>query len=98
MDYLVSCMYAPYRDSLAQFFDLVECVGNGDSEIDAENYPNFLSAASAAVELLFSRPRSVPIPEFDVRANGKVEFEWYQSPNKLIATDPSVDLGTNLAH
>lgn len=79
------CTYAPYRDSLEHFLNLVECVGNGESEINEANYPKFLSAAEAAIELLLSRPRSLPLPEFDVRPNGKIEFEWYQGPRNLIS-------------
>jgi hypothetical protein len=78
-------IYAAHRDSVNHFMEIVEDVRAGECEVDAESYSKFLDAAVAAIELLLSRPMSVPLPEIDVRQNGKIEFEWYQSPRKLVS-------------
>jgi hypothetical protein len=78
-------IYAPHRDSVNHFMEIVEDVGAGECEVDLESYHKFLIAADTAIKLLLSRPMSVPLPEIDVRQNGKIEFEWYQNPRKLVS-------------
>lgn len=77
--------YAPYRDSLNHLMEVVQHVSNGECELDALAYPRFVAAAATAIEILIYRPMSVPLPEIDVRQSGKIEFEWYQGPRKLVS-------------
>lgn len=76
--------YAGYRDSLTLFLDMVKHVCNDATDLEPEATPAFYLAASAALELLLSRPSAIPLPHIDVRSNGKIEFEWYENPRKLV--------------
>jgi hypothetical protein len=83
--------YAPYRDSINQLCEMIESVQLGDVELDNKAQSQFMEAAYIAGELLLVRPESIPIPQLDVRDDGKIEFEWYDSPRKLVSFTISRD-------
>jgi hypothetical protein len=77
--------YAPYRESLVELIDVIQFVLDNADELEDGALTHLFTAANLAFELLLSRPSGVPRPHIDFRQNGKIEFEWYETPRKVVS-------------
>lgn len=84
--------FAPYRDSVSQ---LIAGINDVMTEgIDEHSANDLMATLTPAIEFLMARPLDVAPPEVDVWESGKIGFEWYVAPNRIV--DATIDRNRRL--
>ncbi len=76
--------YKPYEDSQNNLVDVAEEALSDQSGLSDVAKTRLRGALFAAHDFLLNRPLGVPIPEVEVWDSGKIGFEWYVAPDKIV--------------
>jgi hypothetical protein len=77
--------YESIRDAMDPLAELVNQVERGEHDLSEMALMTFRGVVEFAGELLLTRPNSIGAPSLDVRDDGRIEFEWYESPRQVVS-------------
>jgi hypothetical protein len=81
--YAGSAVYEHHKDSIYELCSATD-YGKHSPEFDDVAKERLGFAAEHAQDLLTNRPRDVPAPTVEAWENGRIVFEWYTTPSRIV--------------
>lgn len=77
-------IFEPYKRSILELYAAAVHATSEESDLSADAKQRVCAVMPHAEDFLTNRPYRVPAPTVEVWDNGKVAFEWYERPDRIV--------------
>jgi hypothetical protein len=79
-----AAIYEPYKETIFELYEAVDRAVCAESDLRDQEKARVRVAMLHAEDFLINRPLRVAAPTVDVWENGRIAFEWYDRPDRIV--------------